>query len=113
MLRRGIRSESTAPLEFLRFRQRRQREDSIVFLLLIGQIGLADAIVPAEAIHIDERPQQPHHKGSRREIESQDAMATFPPARRLPLKCAEANLGHTHARRVSAINQQQVLIASP
>src|SRR5664280_2924047 len=79
-------------------------------LLSIRQIGPADAIVPAEGIHIYKGPEQTHNEGSRGEIESHNAMATLTLARRFSFEGAEANLGYAHTRGGSAIDQQQVLI---
>src|SRR5664279_4827912 len=85
----------------------------IAWLLSIRQIGPADAIVPAEGIHIYKCPEQAHDERSRGEIESHNAMATLTLARRFSFEGAEANLGYAHTRGGSAIDQQQVLIDRP
>src|SRR5580700_880666 len=33
-----------------------------IALVSLGQIGVADAVVPAQCIDVDQRPQQPHHE---------------------------------------------------
>src|ERR1035441_2586428 len=114
MIRRPPRSTLFPYTTLFRSRQKRRREGlDLLQLLSIGQIGSADAIVPAEGIYIYEGPQQAHNERSGGEIEGHHAVATLPPAGRVSLKRAEANFGDTHSGSGSAVNQQHVLIDGP
>src|SRR6516162_5343418 len=78
-----------------------------------GQVRPAEAVVPAQFVHVDEGPHQTHAQRKCREIEPEYAITPLPQGRRLSLEGADSKARGKHANRGASMHYKQVLIRAP